>query len=37
MLQFYIPEVMGIEEVRDELDDIATKEFEKFEKKIGEN
>ena len=36
MLQFYIPEVMGIEEVKDELDDLAAKEFEKLEKKIGE-
>ncbi|XP_055340037.1 NFU1 iron-sulfur cluster scaffold homolog, mitochondrial-like isoform X2 [Paramacrobiotus metropolitanus] len=37
MLQFYIPEVMGIEEVKDEVDDLAAKEFEKFEKKIGES
>lgn len=32
MLQFYVPEVQSVEEVRDELDDAAAKEFEKFEK-----
>ncbi|OQV22398.1 NFU1 iron-sulfur cluster scaffold-like protein, mitochondrial [Hypsibius exemplaris] len=36
MLQFYIPEVMGIEEVKDELDDLAQTEFENLEKKLGE-
>jgi len=36
MLQFYIPEVMGIEEVKDELDEQAATEFERLEKKIGE-
>ena len=37
MLQFYIPEVMGIEEVKDELDDVSVKEFEKLEKNLGEH
>lgn len=34
MLQFYIPEVMGIEEVKDEVDAIAEKEFAKLEEKL---
>ncbi|CAG0893685.1 unnamed protein product [Darwinula stevensoni] len=34
MLQFYIPEVLGVEEVQDEVDNIAHKEFEKFEQKL---
>ena len=36
MLQFYIPEVKGVEQVSDPVDDLAAKEFEKFvkEKKI---
>ncbi|XP_054160476.1 NFU1 iron-sulfur cluster scaffold homolog, mitochondrial-like [Oppia nitens] len=33
MLQFYIPEVVNVEQVSDELDSLAAKEFEKFEKK----
>ncbi|CAG0886450.1 unnamed protein product, partial [Cyprideis torosa] len=31
MLQFYVPEVMGVIQVKDEVDDIAEREFEKFE------
>lgn len=34
MMQFYIPEVLGVIQVEDETDQIAKKEFEKFEKKI---
>ncbi|KAM7350436.1 NFU1 iron-sulfur cluster scaffold homolog, mitochondrial-like [Cochliomyia hominivorax] len=34
MLQFYIPEVKGVEQVYDEVDKIADKEFEKFEKNM---
>ncbi|GBP10201.1 NFU1 iron-sulfur cluster scaffold homolog, mitochondrial [Eumeta japonica] len=34
MLQFYIPEVKGVEQVYDAVDKIADKEFEKFEKAI---
>ena len=34
MLQFYIPEVLGVEAVKDEVDEIGEKEFEKFEKKL---
>ncbi|GBM44972.1 NFU1 iron-sulfur cluster scaffold, mitochondrial [Araneus ventricosus] len=34
MLQFYIPEVKGVVQVTDELDEIATKEFEKLEEKL---
>lgn len=37
MLQFYVPEVKGVEQVQDETDKIAEKEFEKFEKKLGES
>lgn len=36
MMQFYIPEVVGVEEVEDELDQIAKEEFEKLEKKLEE-
>lgn len=36
MMQFYIPEVSGIEEVRDELDDISDQEFQKLEEKLNE-
>ena len=35
MLQFYIPEVMGVVQVTDEVDDIAAKEFEKLEEKLA--
>ncbi|XP_053981701.1 NFU1 iron-sulfur cluster scaffold homolog, mitochondrial-like [Hylaeus volcanicus] len=34
MMQFYIPEVLGVIQVEDETDLVAKKEFEKFEKKI---
>lgn len=34
MLQFYIPEVISVEQVKDEVDEIAEKEFEKIEKKL---
>jgi len=34
MLQFYVPEVQSVEQVEDELDDIAKQEFEKFEESI---
>ncbi len=37
MLQFYIPEVISVEQVTDEVDQIAEKEFQKFEQKIGAN
>lgn len=34
MMQFYIPEVTGIEEVTDELDELSDKEFQKLEEKL---
>lgn len=34
MLQFYIPEVVAVEQVKDEAEKVAEKEFEKLEKKI---
>ncbi|XP_078044263.1 NFU1 iron-sulfur cluster scaffold homolog, mitochondrial [Augochlora pura] len=34
MMQFYIPEVLGVIQVDDETDKIAKKEFEKLEEKI---
>lgn len=34
MLQFYIPEVKGVEQVFDEVDKIASTEFEKLEKSL---
>lgn len=37
MLQFYIPEVLGVIQVTDEVDAIAEKEFEKLEKKLSES
>lgn len=37
MLQFYIPEVLGVIQVTDEVDPIVEKEFEKLEKKLAEN
>ena len=36
MLQFYVPEVKGVEQVQDEIDELAVKEFEEFEKKLKE-
>ncbi|XP_011301855.1 NFU1 iron-sulfur cluster scaffold homolog, mitochondrial [Fopius arisanus] len=35
MMQFYIPEVLGVEQVEDETDKITKKEFDKLEKKIN--
>lgn len=34
MLQFYIPEVQAVEQVKDESDKVVEKEFEKLEQKI---
>ena len=34
MMQFYIPEVTGIEEVTDEMDELSDKEFQKLEEKL---
>lgn len=34
MLQFYIPEVMAVEQVYDELDKVTDEEFNKLEKEI---
>lgn len=34
MLQFYIPEVLGVEQVTDKVDDIAEEMFQKLEQKI---
>lgn len=36
MMQFYIPEVLGVIQVEDEVDEISKKEFEKLEIKVGE-
>lgn len=35
MMQFYIPEVLAVEQVEDDADKLAKKEFEEFEKKNG--
>lgn len=35
MMQFYIPEVLGVIQVEDEVDKIANKEFQTLEKKIN--
>jgi Fe-S cluster biogenesis protein NfuA len=35
MLQFYIPEVLGVEQIIPEYEKIADKEFEKLEKKLA--
>lgn len=37
MLQFYIPEVIAVEQVEDEIEIRTKVEFEKFEKKLQEN
>lgn len=37
MLQFYVPEVKGVEQVQDEVDEIAMKEFQELEKKLEES
>lgn len=34
MLQFYIPEVIAVEQVQDEVDKVANDEFVKLEKQI---
>lgn len=34
MLQFYIPEVVSVEQVFDEADKVTEKEFSKLEEKI---
>jgi len=34
MLQFYVPEVLGVEQVEDEIQIITKAEFEKFNKKL---
>ena len=34
MLQFYIPEVQAVEQVKDAADKVVEKEFEKLEEKI---
>lgn len=36
MLQFYIPEVKSVEQVEDEVDRAAKKEFDAFEEKLEE-
>lgn len=35
MMQFYIPEVLGVIQVEDETDRITEKEFQKFEQKVN--
>nr|CAD7604909.1 unnamed protein product [Timema genevievae] len=37
MLQFYIPEVQGVEQIEDESEKKAKTEFEEFEKKLRES
>ncbi|CAG5097093.1 Similar to GH17809: NFU1 iron-sulfur cluster scaffold homolog [Cotesia congregata] len=37
MMQFYIPEVLGVEQIEDESQKVAKSEFEKFESKLPEN
>lgn len=34
MLQFYIPEVVSVEQVFDKVDEVTDKEFTKLEEKI---
>lgn len=34
MLQFYIPEVVSVEQVLDKTDEVSSKEFTKLEEKI---
>lgn len=36
MMQFYIPEVLGVEQIEDETEKVAKSEFEKFESKLPE-
>ncbi|XP_034945816.1 NFU1 iron-sulfur cluster scaffold homolog, mitochondrial-like [Chelonus insularis] len=37
MMQFYIPEVLGVEQVEDEVEKVAKAEFNKFEEKLNNN
>ncbi|CAH8648761.1 unnamed protein product [Heterobilharzia americana] len=37
MLQFYIPDVLGVEQVEDELDAVSKEQLEKLEKEIENN
>lgn len=37
MLQFYIPEVISVEQVMDELDKLGQSEFDKLESKLHQN
>ncbi|KRX27049.1 NFU1 iron-sulfur cluster scaffold -like protein, mitochondrial, partial [Trichinella nelsoni] len=37
MLKFYVPEVKGVEQVVDEVEEIAEKEFQKLETKLDED
>lgn len=37
MMQFYIPEVLGVEQIEDESDKMSKTEFEKLEKKVNES
>ncbi|XP_043911677.1 NFU1 iron-sulfur cluster scaffold homolog, mitochondrial-like isoform X2 [Protopterus annectens] len=37
MLQFYIPEVEGVEQVQDEVDEISLKAFSELEKKLEDS
>lgn len=36
MMQFYIPEILGVEQIEDDQEKISKKEFEKIDKKIEE-
>lgn len=36
MLQFYIPEVLGVEQVEDEVEELNKSEFSKLEKKLDD-
>lgn len=35
-MQFYVPEVVAVEQVEDEVDEIYKTEFSKLEAKLGE-
>ncbi|KAH8863614.1 NFU1 iron-sulfur cluster scaffold like, mitochondrial [Schistosoma japonicum] len=37
MLQFYIPDVLGVEQVEDELDIVSKEQFDKLEKNINDS
>ncbi|XP_071808171.1 NFU1 iron-sulfur cluster scaffold homolog, mitochondrial-like [Asterias amurensis] len=36
MLQFYVPEVIGVEQIEDEVDHVISEEFNKLEESLGE-